>query len=104
MKQTMERTLDNLRAAYDGKIYLDLGLKFEAAPMLKADAKRQGWTIDGGDPESASCTQFVTLRNDRDIHSLTAGGLMAAHAHAVLTVDYKKFADGEDNYISLPQN
>lgn len=99
----MERTLDNLRSAFGCNIYIDLGKKFESADRFVDDAKAQGWTMFGEEPVSDRCTRYVLLKEGRDIRTLTTAGIMLAQAHAVLTVDYQKFADGEDNYIRLPQ-
>lgn len=98
----MKRTLDNLRATYAGDIYLDVGLHFESAKRLRGDAKLQGWTIDRKDPDEASCTQYLVMRGNRNIETLTWGGLAAAHAGVVTIVDYQRFADGDDNYIQIP--
>ena len=99
----MERTLDNLRAAHNGDIFLNVGLHFESAKRLREDAKRQGWTINRRDPDEVSCTQYLVMKGGRNIETLTWGGIAVAQMGAVAIVDYQKYADGEDNYIRLPQ-
>ena len=101
MKNT-ERTLDNLRNAYEGHIYLSFNSQQEYDDFLTA-AEREGYRFGEHLPTEhlGEGWDIIAIEND---HKLAFCGFVSHMAYnsrlsEVHRVDYAKYAAGDDCYI-----
>ncbi len=94
------RTLDNLRSAYQGKIYIWFESD-EVYEQFKFNAKNQGYMIGSYQPEECPWERdILSLQQEK---KLTACNIISYCAFNegkdVVRVDYGKYIAGDEDYL-----
>lgn len=95
------RTIHELAASTDKKVYVILN-DAETRQRFIRDAENEGYTFgDGAKVSERTPDQFYAVNKNNTVNFLNGIGRMAfsSGTDTILRVDYKKYADGEEDYI-----
>ena len=96
----MERTLENLRKEFNGKIYLYLK-DAETEKQFTADAEAEGYSFGKIRPIDSPADNIVAISADKQLSHVGAVGRIAFQAagNSITRIDYAAYKAGEEDYI-----
>lgn len=92
------RTIEELRKANDGKLYIYCCDQNTEKKFL-IDAENEGYRFGDIKPTDSHQSDIIAIEDNKKVAHVGTIGRMAFQTGEVIRIDYKKYIDGESDYF-----